>query len=676
MSISHYHSGGFVASGRCLILIGVLLIASSSRSAGQTDSSQAAKGSTVEAHFAAAQRAQKNKDYVTAEREYRALLAIKPDFAEVHMNLGLVYQLQDHISEAMTEFRRALKLKPTLIGANFLLGVDYCKLGEGTRAIPFLQSAVRQEPGRTDIWSWLATAQEMSGEIRAEEQTLQEALSLQPQDVDLLYLLGHAYERLGKEEVRRLQESAPGSVRAEQLLAESYAATTEWPTAVMHFQNALAASPNTPGVHVELGEALLQAGKLKAASREFREELRLYPGSLRAILRAGEAKLLLGDVEGALQDFAEAIDTDKSQAEIILGIREQGFRDAGFQLLPDDEREKAQQLAPDLRRRNVPAAHFALAFLAAQNGDSSAAAAESADAISSLANSRSASSCSEAEVRESLKQGYLSTATSCGTKVLTPQSSGAFRIIVASALLEAGDYEVSLKVLSELAPGDRHSPEASYWRARCYEKLATAAYLNLSHVDPNSYRMHQLLGDLDAAKGDDVKSVEEYRSALALKPSLPNLHYSLGHALWKDLKVKEAREEFEAELKLNPRHPGALNELADTYLLEHQPDKALPYLTRALAVDPSGHDIHRDLGRAYSEMRDYLKAETQFKIALSSDHDGSIHYELARVYQALGEKEKAAREFELSTTLNRETHNKLERQTERLADAEKSAQDP
>src|ERR1700737_5015862 len=113
MSISHYHSGGFVASGRCLILIGVLLIASSSRSAGQTNSSQAAKGSTVEAHFAAAQRAQKNKDYVTAEREYRTLLAIKPDFAEVHMNLGLVYQLQDHISEAMTEFRRALALKPT-----------------------------------------------------------------------------------------------------------------------------------------------------------------------------------------------------------------------------------------------------------------------------------------------------------------------------------------------------------------------------------------------------------------------------------------------------------------------------------------------------------------------------------------------------------------------------------
>ena len=243
-------------------------------------------------------------------------------------------------------------------------------------------------------------------------------------------------------------------------------------------------------------------------------------------------------------------------------------------------------------------------------------------------------------------------------------------------MFESEDYELSLKVLSELAPADRHSPEASYWRARCYEKLATAAYLSLYGVDPDSYRLHQLMGDLDAAKGNDGKAIEEYRLAIALKPSLPNLHYSLGHLLWKDLKVKEAREEFEAELGLNPRHAGALNELGDIYLLEHQPDKAVPYLTRALGVDPTNPDIHRDLGTAYSELRDYLKAEAQFKLAVSNDYDGSVHYKLARVYQALGEKEKAAREFELSTTLNRESHGKLEKQTERLADIEKSTQDP
>jgi hypothetical protein len=36
------------------------------------------------------------------------------------------------------------------------------------------------------------------------------------------------------------------------------------------------------------------------------------------------------------------------------------------------------------------------------------------------------------------------------------------------------------------------------------------------------------------------------------------------------------------------------------------------------------------------------------------------------VYQAEGQKENAAHEFEISTSLNRESHAKLEKQTERL----------
>jgi len=103
--------------------------------------STTAKSSAIESHFSAAQKAQQDKDYATAEREYRAVLTLAPDFAEVHMNLGLVYQLQARSTEAMAEFRRALKVKPGLTGANFFLGVDYCKLGDGGKAYPLSQGS-------------------------------------------------------------------------------------------------------------------------------------------------------------------------------------------------------------------------------------------------------------------------------------------------------------------------------------------------------------------------------------------------------------------------------------------------------------------------------------------------------------------------------------------------------
>ena len=661
---------------RILLLLLAMLTTPTLQLTGQTVPSRAARDSAIESHFAAAQQAQRDKEYATAEREYRTVLALAPDFAEVHMNLGLVYQLLDRSAEAMTEFLRALKFKPGLAGANFFLGVDYCKLGEGAKAIPYLKAALQTEPNRPDIWLWLATAQEISGELQPEVVTVRRALESQPKDVDLLYLLGHAYERLGKQEVAHLEKVAPGSSRSEQLLAESYATSNEWPSAVIHFQSALAASPNRAGLHVELGEVLLRAGKVNQAIREFDEELRRDPGNPHALVRRGEARLLQENVEAALQDWEKAIAIDVEQTERLLGLREAGFGDSALEQLTDATREKIQKLAGDLQDRNSPAAHLALAFLAEQNGNFSRAATEATLAASTARKDVADKTCTEADVDLALQHGQFSEVAPCVELALTSRTSAKLRIRVASALLEAGEYETALRTLEGLPAADRNSAEVSYWRARGYEKLATAAYLRLYQADPNSYRLHQLMGDLEAAKGDDGKAIEEYRAAIALRPSVSNLHYSLGHLLWKDLKVPEARVEFEAELALNPRHPGALNDLGDTYLLEHQPNKALPYLVRALAADSENLDIHRDLGTAYSELGDYRKAEEHFKIAMSNDHDGSVHYKLARVYQALGEKENAAREFALSTALNRESHNKLEKQTERLGEVTKSAEDP
>lgn len=676
MSVEWIPAGPISPRFWILLSVLVLLAASPAHPAGQTAPPSAKNSSAIDSHFAAAEQAQRDKDYATAEREYRAVLALAPDFAEVHMNLGLVYQLQERSPEAMAEFRRAIKLKPALVGANFFLGVDYCKLGEGTKAIPYLKAARQAEPKRADIWLWLATAQEISGQLHAEVQTLHRAQRLQPNDEDILYLLGSTYERLGKQEVAHLGKIAPGSSRSEQLLAESYAASNEWPTAVIRFQNALAASPNRTGLHAELGEVLLRAGKVNQAIHEFDEELRLHPGNLRAVVRRGEAVLIHGNVDAALEDWEKALDLDGEQTERILGLRETGFGDSALEQLPDSTREKIQKLTKGLQNQNSRAAHLALAFLAEQKGDSSQAGEES-NLVSSSANEGLAGrNCTEAEVNLALERGEFSKIVPCAGRVLTSRSSPELRIQVASALLEAGQSEDALKILNELPAAEGASAEADYWRARCYEKLATAAYLQLYLADPNSYRLHQLMGDLEAARGADGKAIDEYRAAIALKPSVPNLHYSLGHLLWKDLKVPEARTELEAELALNPRHAGALNDLGNTYLLEHQPHKALPYLVRALAGDSGNPDIHRDLGTAYSELGDYRKAEDQFKLAISSDHDGSVHYKLARVYQALGEKEDAAREFALSTALNRESHDKLEKQTKRLGEVTKSTEDP
>jgi tetratricopeptide (TPR) repeat protein len=644
--------------------------------AAQTTTQKPDSDAEIQSHFAAAQQAQRQKDYATAEKEYQSVIAVAPEFAEVHMNLGLVYQLQNRYPEAMTEFRRALKLKPSLTGANFFMGVDYCKMGEGPKAVPYLKTALKASPNQPEIWLWLATAQEISGDLDAEVATIRQALALQPKDVDLLYLLGHAYERLGKQEVAHMEKIAPESFRKEQFLAESYAASNEWPSAVVHFQNALAASPHQAGLHVELGEVLLHAGKIKQAALEFEAELQLNSQSLRALVRRGEIELIQGNIDAALKDWTQAIAIDEIQVERILGLRESGFGDSSIEQLPSSLLAKIAPLSVELRNKEIPAARVALAFLATQSGNPAQVAGGDHLAGLQTQETTAGQSCSEADMNRLLKQDRFTEIAFCAQAGLPSRTFAELRTQVVNALLQAGEYEVALRTLDELPSTESKALEASYWRARCDEKLATAAYLRLYQADPNSYRWHQLMGDIAAAKGDDGKATEEYRAAVLLKPSLPNLHYSLGHLLWKDLKVPEARIELEAELASNPHHAGALTDLGDTYLLEHQPEKALPYLNSALAADVGNSDIHRDLGTAYSELGDYRKAEEELKIAVAADHDGSVHYKLARAYQALGQKENASREFALSTSLNRQSHSKLEKQTERLAAITNTTQDP
>ena len=647
----------------CRIFFSSLLLfaACSGRLSAQGPASKPAISDNVRTHFSAAQEAQQRRDYAAAEREYRAVLVEAPNFAEVHMNLGLLYQLQDRTSEAMAEFRRALQIKPTLAGANFFLGVDYCKKGDGAKAIPYLKAAARQEPERSDIWSWLATAQEISDNYQAEVSTLKHALSLQPHDVDMLYLLGHTYEKLGRQEVSRLEKAAPASSWSEQLLAESYSSSTQWSFAVLRFQNALALTPRRAGLHVGLGEVLLHAGKLDQAAQEFERELQINPESLRAIIRQGELKLIRGDTDAALADWTRALTIDRPRTEQILGMHETEFGEGAIDQLPDSLREKIQSASPQLRARHEAATNLARAFLAAQNGNSLP---DDVEPAQSEKSAPVAHTCVERDVTKALKSDEYSSVQACLMRVLTPKSSPDLRIRIAQALFDVGEYENALKILSGLS--NQQSPPAFYWRARCFEKLATHAYLRLYQADPDSYRVHELTGDLEAARENDGKAIEEYRAAVTLKPSLPNLHYSLGHLLWKELKTDEARKEFNAELELNPRHAGALRDLGSTYLADHQPEKALEYLNRAFEVEPGDPEIHRDLGTAYADLHENAKAEAEFKAAIPGDHDGSVHYKLARIYQAEGQKENAAHEFEISTNLNRESHAKLEKQTERL----------
>jgi tetratricopeptide (TPR) repeat protein len=627
----------------------------------------------IRSRWEAAQEAQSRKDYKTAAREYRAVIARNPRFAEAYQNLGLVYQLEERWSDAIQAFERALALQAGLAGANLFLGVDYCQQGEAGRALPYLTMAVQAKPGVAEGWAWLATVHEMQGHIEAEVATLRDGLKIHPENIDLLYLLGQAYEALGKRAVDTASPLDLNSTAREEFLAESYESSDYWSEALVHLQNALAQSPGGKGIHLEIGEVFLRTGRLEKALSNIDAELKIYPGSLRARVRRGEIELLQGEVEAALADWSETANADLARTEAILGIRAAGAADAAKEQLPADLRQRLYELRPRLEQHSGGAARLAVAFVASQNGSLSP---PSAGPASAGADSGPQVSCSVERVQAWLGDDQLEAVARCAAEVVTARTPLPLRVAVAQALIETSRPEAALALLEAAPAAQARAPELLYWEARCYKKLALEAYLRLYAASPDSYRAHQLNGDTYAARDQDAQAIEEYRLALHERPHLPNLHYDIGRLLWKSFKTDQARGEFEAELTLNPRHAGALISMGTIYLHEHQPERATFFLQKAAAVGPDNKDVHRFLGTAYVQMQKYPEAVKELKLALPQDDDGQIHYQLAKAYQGLGRKDEAAAEFAASSALNQEFHSRNSQRVQRLAAAEAALKEP
>ena len=60
-----------------------------------------------------------------AEREFLEVLRYRPEYAEAHMNLGVIYTGLNRLEEAEQSYERAVELKPDYAEAHYNLGVFY-----------------------------------------------------------------------------------------------------------------------------------------------------------------------------------------------------------------------------------------------------------------------------------------------------------------------------------------------------------------------------------------------------------------------------------------------------------------------------------------------------------------------------------------------------------------------
>ena len=86
------------------------------------------------------------KTYFEAEQCYLKALQLKTDYVPAMINLGRLRMVVKNFDGAIEALDQAVKLQPTSALANYFLGDAYLEAKLGSKAVPYLQAALKLDP--------------------------------------------------------------------------------------------------------------------------------------------------------------------------------------------------------------------------------------------------------------------------------------------------------------------------------------------------------------------------------------------------------------------------------------------------------------------------------------------------------------------------------------------------
>ncbi|MBC8164820.1 MAG: tetratricopeptide repeat protein, partial [Bryobacteraceae bacterium] len=194
------------------------------------------------------------------------------------------------------------------------------------------------------------------------------------------------------------------------------------------------------------------------------------------------------------------------------------------------------------------------------------------------------------------------------------------------------------------------SPDQLFQMAEVYRILSFLSSLWVVQSDADSYRSHQLQGELLEAQGKTEQAIAAYLKAAELQPRLEGVHFSIGNLYWVGEKADDAMSHLQKELALNANHPQAHYEIGDILYAQSKLPEAARHFSEALRLDPNMVDAHLAAGRILEQGGQFAVALEHLRKAIKIAPDNPTpHYRMSVIYRRLGktaEAELARRTFQ------------------------------
>lgn len=281
----------------------------------------------VQDHLHKAESYLKANDQDDAKRELEAVLAIDPNSAEAYSNLGVIAFSRHDCQTASQRFRKALEIQPSLTKTEALLGICAKRVGDpAARALLEKSfSTLKDKQLRLEAGLELARLYDEQGDAGGTASVMRTLVNLDPDNVDVLFMAQRVYTELADDTLNKLALLAPGSARMQQVIAERLVNEGDLKRAIDHYQKALQIDPRVPGVHFELGEAMLESspGDTNAeaqALKEFESAIAVDGDSAKTECQFANIALLHSQPEKALAHFQRALEIDPNEVQAQMGL--------------------------------------------------------------------------------------------------------------------------------------------------------------------------------------------------------------------------------------------------------------------------------------------------------------------------------------------------------------------
>jgi len=293
-------------------------------------------------------------DTAQAQEAWLAVLKSHPSDAEANAHLGLLEARQEHYSEAVSYYRRALELDSAMPGLELNLGLSLFKGGQLKEAADVFTSLLKSQPQGSPealrLITLIGLADYGAGEYATAVPYLKQATAGDPQNLPFRLALAHSCLRSQQYQCvidvyREILTLNAESAEADMLAGEALDEMKDKPGAIEQFRAAVKADPKMPDVHFGLGYLLWSQFQLDEAAREFQAELNNNPNHPQALTYLADSEIKLNHPEPAmaLLEKAIAIDAKIQLAHLDLGSL---YIDAGRTNDALRELKIAEQLDP------------------------------------------------------------------------------------------------------------------------------------------------------------------------------------------------------------------------------------------------------------------------------------------------------------------------------------------